>query len=125
MVLQAQVETLPFEDASFDTVVSTLVLCSVTDVARMLAEIRRVLRPAGCYRFLEHGGAVEPGVAGWQRRLEPVWKRVAGGCHLTRDAAALIEGAGFTIDEVHDHHPARTGPMKPFRVGVAHASGIA
>lgn len=118
-VVQARGERLPFDDASFDTVISTLVLCSVTDVAHTLAEIRRVLRPGGRYRFLEHGGSDDPRLAGWQRRLEPVWKRVAGGCHLTRDAARLIQAAGFTLDEVHGHGPARTGPMKPFRVGAA------
>ena len=90
-------EALPFEDASFDSVVCTFTLCSVQAPAEALAEARRVLKPSGQFFFCEHGAAPDPGVARWQERIEPVWKRIAGGCHLTRPVASSIEAAGFTI----------------------------
>ena len=90
-------EALPFEDRSFDCVVCTFTLCSVRDPAAALAEARRVLRPGGRFLFCEHGLSPEPGVARWQRRIEPVWKRIAGGCHLTRPVAPSIEAAGFAV----------------------------
>lgn len=92
-------ETLPYPDASFDTVVCTFTLCSVQDPVAVLQEVRRVLRPGGDLLFSEHGLAPEPGVAGWQRRLEPLWKRLAGGCHLTRPVVASILAAGFEMVE--------------------------
>ena len=90
-------EALPFEDASFDSVVCTYTLCSVREPAAALAEARRVLKPGGQFFFCEHGAAPDPNVAKWQRRIEPVWKKIAGGCHLTRPVARTIEDAGFTI----------------------------
>lgn len=94
----AGVDPLPHPDESFDAVVVTLVLCSVPDQARALAEIRRVLRPGGRLVFLEHVAAVDrPDRLAWQRRLEPVWKRVAGGCCLTRETAEAIAAAGFDL----------------------------
>lgn len=97
-VLDAPAESLPFPERSFDTVVATLVLCSVEEPARVLAEIHRVLRPGGTFLFLEHVGAPR---GTWTRRgqavLEPVWKRVAGNCHLTRDTGPLLEAAGFEL----------------------------
>lgn len=91
-------EAIPFDDASFDTVVTTFTLCSVADQAQVLAEIRRVLRPGGVALFLEHGSAPDPGVAKWQRRIEPLWKHIAGGCHLTRPIAAAYRDAGFAVE---------------------------
>src|SRR5262249_11047048 len=82
--LRASGERLPFEDASFDTVVSTFVLCSVDDEARTLAEIRRVLRPGGTFLFIEHVRSDEPRLARWQDRLERPWGVVALGCHPNR-----------------------------------------
>ena len=78
-------EELPFPDASFDTVVCTLVMCSVRDVDAAVGEIRRVLKPQGRYLFLEHVLASEPSARRWQHRLDPAWSRLAGGCHLTRE----------------------------------------
>jgi SAM-dependent methyltransferase len=90
-------EALPFADASFDCVVCTFTLCSVQQPARALAEARRVLKPGGRFLFCEHGLAPDDGVVRWQRRIEPVWKRIAGGCHLTRPVARAIADAGFTM----------------------------
>lgn len=90
-------ESLPFEDASFDCVVCTFTLCSVQGPAQALAEARRVLKPGGRFLYCEHGLAPDPGVAKWQRRVEPVWKAIAGGCHLTRPVTAAIAGAGFAV----------------------------
>ena len=92
-------EALPFEDASFDTAVCTFTLCSVQSPEATLAEARRVLRPGGRLLFSEHGLSPDRGVRRWQYRLEPFWKPLAGGCHLTRCASALIAGAGFRLDD--------------------------
>jgi len=97
-LIAAPAEALPLSSRSFDTVVATLVLCSVEEPARALAEIHRVLRPGGTLLFLEHVGAP---TGTWTRRaqglVEPVWKRIAGNCHLTRETAALLLAAGFEL----------------------------
>ncbi|WP_293905503.1 methyltransferase domain-containing protein [Phenylobacterium sp.] len=94
-------EALPFEDASFDCVVCTFTLCSVHTPAAALGEARRVLKPGGRFLYCEHGLAPDPDIARWQRRVEPVWKHIAGGCHLTRPVTAAIEAAGFRVTR-HD-----------------------
>lgn len=94
-ILPGVAEDLPFEADSFDSVVCTFTLCSVHSPERALAEARRVLKPGGRLFYCEHGLAPEPAVARWQRRIEPVWKRLAGGCRLTRPILPLLEGAGF------------------------------
>ncbi len=90
-------EQLPFADGSFDTVLVTFTLCSVDDQARVLNEMRRVLRPSGVVLFLEHGSAPDVNVQKWQRRIEPVWKRIGGNCHLTRAVSGAYQAAGFSI----------------------------
>ncbi|MGE5501877.1 MAG: class I SAM-dependent methyltransferase [Ignavibacteriales bacterium] len=97
-VREGSAEALPFEDKSFDTIVCTYTLCSVQDPIRSLEEARRVLKPGGRLLFCEHGLAPDLSVAKWQRRIEPVWKRIAGGCHLTRPVALNLERAGFRLD---------------------------
>lgn len=89
-------ERMPFPDASFDSVVSTYTLCSVSDPSAVLREIRRVLAPGGRFLFSEHGLSPEGHVAKWQYRMQPYWERVAGGCHLDRDIPFLLEQNGFT-----------------------------
>ncbi|MCB9751320.1 MAG: class I SAM-dependent methyltransferase [Myxococcales bacterium] len=98
-LLSARAEALPFADASFDFVVTTLVLCSVGELDRALRELRRVLRPGGRLLFLEHvaAGDERPDRLAWQRRIEPVWRRIAGNCHLTRVTDRAIERAGFEL----------------------------
>jgi ubiquinone/menaquinone biosynthesis C-methylase UbiE len=93
-------ENLPFADNSFDTVVCTLTLCTVGDHARTLSEIRRVLRPGGTYLFAEHGRAPDERVARFQERVDPLWKRVFGGCHTSRPVSPAIESAGFAVDRM-------------------------
>lgn len=92
--------SLTLDDDSVDHVVSTFTLCTIPDVHAALAEVRRVLRPGGTFRVLEHGISPDPSVATWQRRLTPVQRRVAGGCHLDRAILPLVEGAGFTVTSV-------------------------
>ena len=91
-------EEIPFPDGSFDTVVCTYTLCSVDDPAQVLSEMRRILAPGGKLLFLEHGRAPDASVACWQDRVEPVWKPLAGGCHLTRPIGAALRGAGFAVE---------------------------
>ena len=90
-------EAMPFADASFDTVLVTFTLCSVDDQAQVLREMRRVLRPGGKVLFLEHGSAPDESVRKWQRRIEPIWSRIGGNCHLTRAITGAYESAGFTV----------------------------
>ena len=103
-VLRAAAEAIPLPDAVADTAVITYTLCSVEDPARALAEVRRVLKPGGRVLFLEHGRANEAGVARWQDRLNPLWRRLAVGCNLNRPIVRLLEGAGFRIENLDQHY---------------------
>ena len=90
-------EALPFDDHSFDSVVSTWTLCSIPDAGAALAEMRRVLKPGGELIFIEHGASPDDRVASWQNRLNPIWTRIAGGCQINKPIDTLITGSGFSI----------------------------
>jgi ubiquinone/menaquinone biosynthesis C-methylase UbiE len=118
-VSAAGAEALPFPDGSFDTVVSTLVLCTVPDQESALDEIRRVLRPGGRLLFIEHVRAAGS-MARWQDRLDPLWRRLFGGCHPNRDTVAAIEDAGFEIETFESFYP-----PDPLSVLTPHVQGSA
>jgi ubiquinone/menaquinone biosynthesis C-methylase UbiE len=93
-------ETIPAPNESFDSIVCTWTLCSIPNVYRALDEMRRVLKQDGQLIFIEHGGSPDPGVARVQRGLEPMWKRIGGGCHLTRRPDQLLDASGFSIESM-------------------------
>lgn len=93
-------EAIPLDDRSVDTVVMTWTGCSIPDIRSALAEMRRVLRPGGRLVFVEHGRSPDPGVQVWQDRLTPLWRRVAGGCHLNRKIDEIAQGSGFAIERL-------------------------
>lgn len=118
-LLQPAEEALPLADASIDTVVVTWTLCSIPNVPTALHQMRRVLKTSGRLIFLEHGRAPDPGVVRWQDRLTPVWKHVAGGCHLNRQIDDLIRSAGFEITEMRTDYLPGPRPMTYTYQGLA------
>jgi ubiquinone/menaquinone biosynthesis C-methylase UbiE len=92
-------EEIPLDPDSVDSVVITYTLCTIPDVHAALAGVRRVLRPGGRLFYCEHGKAPDAGVHAWQNRLNPAWRRFAGGCNMNRDIPALLNDAGFEIEE--------------------------
>jgi SAM-dependent methyltransferase len=115
--LDGQAIALP--DASCDAALSTFTLCTVADPAKVLAGLRRVLRSEGRFHFLEHGIAPEPSVARWQRRLDPWQRRLADGCHLTRNTLALVGQAGFVVERYEQGYAAGPKPWSYFTMGLA------
>lgn len=106
-LVAASAEALPFADSTVAAVVSTWCLCSIPDLDRALAEVRRVMRPGAAWWFVEHGLCPDPAVARWQRRLTPLWRRLAGGCHLDRPIAERLAAAGFRLERLD------TGKLMP------------
>ena len=113
-------EALPIDNHSIDTAVVTFTLCTVSDPAISLSEIRRVLKPGGRLLFAEHGRAPETAVAWWQDRLTPLWTRIAGGCHLNRKPDDLIRAAGFQIGGLEMGYLKGPRPMGFVYTGSAH-----
>lgn len=105
-------QSLPLPNGSCDSALSTWTLCTIPDAAAALREVRRVLKPGGTLHFVEHGLAPDEPVQRWQHRLEPMNKRLLGGCHLTREIVDLVTSAGFTIAEVAVFY--EKGAPKPF-----------
>jgi ubiquinone/menaquinone biosynthesis C-methylase UbiE len=105
-------ERLDLESETYDGVLSTWTLCTIPNLSAALREIRRVLKPGGSLHFVEHGHAPDLKVERWQRRIEPVNKRLAGGCHLTRRIPSLIEQAGLVVEELTAYYV--EGEPKPF-----------
>jgi SAM-dependent methyltransferase len=116
-------QSLPLADGSCDAALSTFTLCTIPDAEAALREIRRVLKPGATLHFLEHGLAPDEAVRRWQHRLEPLQKRLFGGCHLTRPIADVVTGAGFTIIDV-DNFYAEKAPkfVGAYSLGTAVAS---
>jgi ubiquinone/menaquinone biosynthesis C-methylase UbiE len=114
-------EAMSLPAASFDTIVVTYTLCTIPEIGAALGQMRRVLKPGGRLLFCEHGAAPDPAVRRWQARLSPLWLRMAGGCHLLRDAPALLQAAGFRIAELDTHYLRSTPKMLGYHsLGVAH-----
>jgi SAM-dependent methyltransferase len=116
---ELEAERVSLADHSCDSALSTFTLCTIGDVEAALAEVRRVLRPGARLHFLEHGRAPDPDVVKWQRRFEPLQRRVAGGCHLTRQPTDLIQNAGFDIDWIDHGYAKGPKPWSWLSVGVA------
>lgn len=115
-------QDLPFAVAVCDSALVTWSLCTIPDPVAALGEVRRVLRPGGTLHFLEHGLAPDADVRVWQRRLEPIQKRLGGGCHLTRSPAAMLEAAGFTVTGIEQFYQAGTArSFGALSLGVARA----
>lgn len=110
-------QALAEPDSSFDSALVTFSLCTIPDAAQALREVRRVLRPGGRLHFVEHGLAPDESVARWQRRIEPVQRRVASGCHLTRDIPALVEASGLRIEQVHAEYLPGPRVSRPWSYG--------
>ena len=121
-VVTAPAENLPFEDNSFDTVVSTLVLCTVNDPQRSLSEITRVLRPGGQFLFLEHIRAEDPKLARWQDRLVMPWRAFGHGCHPNRPTPTFIQGSSLSLEEMEIGEFPKAPPIvRPLAFGRARA----
>jgi ubiquinone/menaquinone biosynthesis C-methylase UbiE len=124
-VVAGHADDLPYEEASFDAGVASLVLCSVLDPRRSLAELHRVIRPGGELRFFEHVRSARPLIGAFQDLVTPVWSRAAGGCHLNRDLAADISAAGFEVVRLDrfSYRPLRLIPAHAHILGTARRPG--
>jgi ubiquinone/menaquinone biosynthesis C-methylase UbiE len=108
-------EEIPLEDDSVDTVLLTYTLCTIPDFQTALLQMRRVLRPGGRLLFSEHGAAPDPGVRRWQDRINPIWRRLAGGCNINREVPAALEQAGFKIESLETLYLPKTPRIAAFQ----------
>ena len=120
-VVDGDGRALPFPDASFDTVVAAWVLCTIPHPDRALAEVHRVLRPAGTLRFCEHVRSDDPRLAAWQDRLAQPWRWIARGCRCNQDTVSLLAGSGFEVAEIaaFEFQPSSPSIVRPTVLGVA------
>ena len=118
-LLGLSAEKIALPDASFDTVLLTYTLCTIPDPLAALQEMRRVLAPGGQLLYCEHGRAPDEAVRRWQERLQPLWGRIAGGCHLGRDIAALLQAAGFSLPDLQTRYLPGPRPFTYHYWGVA------
>jgi ubiquinone/menaquinone biosynthesis C-methylase UbiE len=118
-LIEGSAESIPLDAHSVDTVVTTWTLCTIPDVTAALMEMRRVLKPGGQLLLVEHGLSPDERVRKWQNRLNPLWKRIAGGCNLNRPIASLIEAAGFHVSRIDTGYMAGPKPMTFMYEGVA------
>jgi ubiquinone/menaquinone biosynthesis C-methylase UbiE len=121
-LIEGSAESIPLVSASIDAVVTTWTLCTIPDIARALSEIRRVLSPGGQLLLVEHGLAPDERVRKWQHRLTPLWKRLAGGCHLDRPILELVKSAGFRMNHLETGYMQGPKPMIFMYEGVASPS---
>jgi ubiquinone/menaquinone biosynthesis C-methylase UbiE len=121
-LVEASATAIPLPDGSVETVVMTWTLCSIADPLAALREMRRVLAPGGKLVFVEHGLSPEPAVERWQRRLTPVWRHFAGGCHLDRKIDALVGAAGFELKQLRNEYAQGPRAMAYMYVGCAQAA---
>ncbi len=112
-------QRLDLPDASADSALITFTLCTIPDVDAALREVARVVRPGGMVHIAEHGSSPDRSVARWQQRLDPVERRVFGGCHLTRNPIELLESAGFSDADIEAGYVNAFGPTKPWMYGYA------
>lgn len=117
--MSGSAQSIPIDDHSIDTVVSTWTLCSIPDAHGALCEMRRVLKAGGQLLFVEHGLAPDDEIQRWQNRLTPLWKRIGGGCHLNRPIGGLIESAGFNMNKLQTGYGKGARPMAFFYEGCA------
>jgi ubiquinone/menaquinone biosynthesis C-methylase UbiE len=112
-------QSIPLPDDSCDSALCTFALCTIPDPDAALAEVRRVLRPGGTFHFIEHGLAPDPRVTKWQHRIEPLQRRLADGCHLTREPVLMVEHAGLIVEELSQQYGAGPKPWSYFTRVVA------
>lgn len=110
-LVEGSAESIPIENESIDNIVTTWSMCSIPNVGRALAEMRRVLRPEGRLLFVEHGRAPEERVQWWQDRLTPIWTHLSGGCHLNRPIEDTVQAAGFRIERIEKGYMSGPKPM--------------
>jgi ubiquinone/menaquinone biosynthesis C-methylase UbiE len=118
-------EEIPLDSGCIDTVVTTWTLCSIPDPVQALKEMKRVLKPGGALLFAEHGLAPEARVQRWQRRINPLWSRITGGCNLNRKMDELIKASGFRIEELETAYAKGPRPMSYVYSGRAQPAGPA